>query len=190
VVRDKTFGKATEEPIEASSFLDSMIVTMMDAGGKLPKGTSFTNHAFLDLAGESAKVEGTVGYLVNSVGAKGPAQSAGISSGDLITKIAGKRVTDFWSLTSALERASKKSSFEVEFVSRGQARMITVVTSFRSEVAEDPSLNREAAPKVADVTPITASSVADELLKLAKLKDQGLLSEREFENEKRKLLSK
>ena len=51
----------------------------------------------------------------------------------------------------------------------------------------DKNLARQKTAQV--VQPTSTSSVADELMKLAKLKDAGVLSEEEFNTQKNKLLN-
>lgn len=188
-MEDKTFGKAEENEIKSPRFHDSMIVLMLDAGGQLPKGTSFPNHALLDLSGESREVNGEVGYYVLAVGGNGPAAEAGILAEDLIVRVAGRRVRDFDSLQIGLEKAAQRSEFEIELFRRGKIEVSRVQTRFRPTVVED------IAPKAlssvsANTTQAPTASIADELSKLAKLKEQGLLTQKEFDDEKRKLLAK
>jgi hypothetical protein len=61
--------------------------------------------------------------------------------------------------------------------------LIKSINSFLSAYHEKP----QAAPTVASAAP--PSSVADELAKLASLKQQGVLTEQEFEEQKRRILT-
>lgn len=188
-MEDKTFGKAEETEIKSARFHDNMIVLMLGAGGQLPKGTSFPNHALLDLSGESREVNGEIGYYVVRVGGNGPAAEAGISEEDLIVRVAGRRVRDFDSLQLGLEKAAQRSEFEVEFFRRGKIEVSRVQTRFRPTVAEDIA-PKALSSDIANTTRAPEASIADELSKLAKLKEQGLLTQKEFDDEKRKLLAK
>lgn len=78
-----------------------------------------------DLA-ESFGFEGTDGVLVSDVTEGGPADKAGLESGDIITRIGDRRTTNMSQLRNAVAGTKPGTKVELEFVRNGQRRTETV----------------------------------------------------------------
>ncbi|WP_439486900.1 SHOCT domain-containing protein [Blastomonas fulva] len=117
------------------------------------------------------------------------AEGAGLQAGDVVTKIAGKRFKNSEGYLDATAKAASKPTYEIEYQRAGQARKSTLDRALRPAVTEQVV----AIPGV-PAAPVTSGnanlSVADELEKLAALRDKGILSGDEFEAQKKKLLSR
>lgn len=93
----------------------------------------------------------------------------------------------------ATAKAAKTPTYKVELERGGKIVVLTVERAFRPPVtaADYASFQPEKTAPVAVAVvaaPAAAGSVADELAKLAKLKADGVLTEAEFEAQKKKLL--
>jgi C-terminal processing protease CtpA/Prc len=113
-----------------------------------------------------------------------PADKAHLEVGDVVTKIAGKTFKNTDGYLDATAKAAESPTYEVEFIRAGQPMKATLERAFR------PTWTEAVTPAVSAPTPQLAaqSSVADELLKLKKLKDDGVITNEQFEAQKTKLL--
>jgi putative serine protease PepD len=68
-------------------------------------------HAYLGIG--TGEAPGTTGALVGSVTAGGPAQSAGLKAGDVVTAIGGKRITGSGDLVAAIASHSPGDSIKI-----------------------------------------------------------------------------
>jgi putative serine protease PepD len=68
-------------------------------------------HAYLGIG--TGEAPGTTGALIGSVTAGGPAQSAGLKAGDVVTAIEGKRITGSGDLVSAIASHSPGDSIKI-----------------------------------------------------------------------------
>lgn len=181
-------GQIKRTDLTDNQFRNSMISFLTGAGGKVPPGTTYPNHADLGLEGNFKAVDRQVGFSVSSVASGGAAERAGVKWKDFILRIAGKRVFNQQSFLSATEKAAQKSRYEVELMRGGAKQKIIVERAFRlAATAEVEPYQLSATPPSYPLTQGVVS-VADELSKLAKLKADGLLTAEEFEALKTKLI--
>lgn len=189
-----TFGGVNRYPLDGDSDFNELLNFMIRAGGELPPGATFPNHAYLGLQGDQLAKEGV---RVDLFEKDSPAELAGVRVGDLITRIAGKRLKsdqDWW---EAVARAARSETFEVEILRNGEKIRLSVQRAFRAPIKEPPppalpqdileeAIGAKEEPK--PQTFIQPLSVADEIAKFAKLRDEGVITEEEFQEQKRKLL--
>jgi predicted metalloprotease with PDZ domain len=116
------------------------------------------------------------------------AESAGLQVGDIIVGIAKKHFKDASQFLDATAKAAGTPTYEVEFRRNGQSLKLNVESRLRPPVTASVVATPEPAPAVPAPQTITATSVSDELTKLAKLRDQGILTPEEFTLQKKKLL--
>lgn len=181
------FGQVKRVDFDGPPFHNNVMGFMTAAGGKFPKGTTFPNHVFMGFQAESI-ADGNYRVLrVTEVTADSPAARSGMQVGDLVTRVAGKRFKDDNDYLDALEKAANHPSYEVQVDRRGASLKLAIDRQFRPAV-DDVVVANEDVDKPGQV-PI-AGSVADELGKLLALKEKGVLSQDEFEVEKKKLLSR
>lgn len=180
------FGQINRSDFSGAEFHNGMINVTASAGGKLPVGTTFPNHAFVGFDSDTI-VQGKYRLpKITKLHSGSPAEQAGLQVGDILTKVAGERIKNFdkdW--LDAAARAAKEPSYEVELIRDGTKMTVTVARQFRPEWSEVVVAAAESTPSS---SPPSTISVADELAKLAKLKEEGTLTETEFEAQKKKLL--
>jgi putative serine protease PepD len=68
----------------------------------------------------------SVGALIKEVTAGGPAESAGLKAGDLVTKFNGEAILDAGELTAAVRWEAAKSQATLEFVRDGKTQTMTL----------------------------------------------------------------
>jgi hypothetical protein len=102
----------------------------------------------------------------------------------VITKIAGRRVKDDDTVFAALAVAAKTPSYFVEVARDPKPVKLPVARAYREPITQITAMAPTSAPVVA--TP--SASVADEIAKFAKLRADGVITEEEFQAQKRKLL--
>ena len=114
------------------------------------------------------------------------ADKGGIQVGDLVTRVAGERLKNDNDILDAAAKAASKPTYEVEVIRGGKPLKLTLERAFRPSWTEQVV----AAPATVSVpqSQLGALSVADELSKLVKLKSDGVISNEEFEAQKKKLL--
>lgn len=178
------FGQVKRNDFSGPEFHNGAMNFLSAAGGQYPPGTTFPNHAAVgfDLE-EDIPVGKHRGLRVKSVTPGLPGEKAGLLPGDVVTEIAGKRFKTVDDYLDATAKAAKKPAYEVEVLRDTKTVKLTIERAFRPASTEQVvSAARPAAPTGA------TASVADELAKLAKLKSDGILTEVEFEAQKKKLL--
>jgi len=181
------FGQVRRTDFTDVAFHNSAMNLLVGSGGQYPQGTIFPNHAVLGVGLEAASMPQT-GAKITSVEAGSSAEVAGLHVGDVVTRLDGERIKKVDDLWDGLAKASKLASFPVE-VYRGSQRMtVTVPTKMRPEVGVPVWPD---APHVASAAPVATapSSLADELAKFAKLRDDGVITPAEFDTQKAKLLA-
>ncbi|WP_246623616.1 PDZ domain-containing protein [Sphingomonas colocasiae] len=183
------FGQMKRTDFSGPEFHNNILNFLGAAGGKLPVGTRFPNHATIGVTFDTTTVGKFMALRVTKIEPGSPAERAGIQIGDLITQVAKKRFKDPNSFLDATAKAATLPTYEVGIERSGKMLSIPVERAFRADIAEavQPIVVASAAPPPPPAAPI---SVADELQKLAKLKETGVLTEAEFEAEKRRLLSR
>lgn len=183
------FGQTRRTDFDGPEFQNSAISFMMGAGGKLPRGTMFPNHVMMGLQGKNTPMGSHAGLYITSVDAGGPAESAGLVSGDIIIRIGSKRLKSPDDWLDATASVTKNATYPVEVVRDGKPKTVTLARAFRPAISEEVAPIAVAPPAVSpDPAATPPPSLADEMAKLAKLKADGVLSEAEFQAAKAKLL--
>lgn len=182
------FGQTKRTDFSGPEFHNSLTGFLTGAGGKLPQGTTFPNHVVMGFDADDRVVDGYLAMTITKIETGSAADRVGLQTGDVVTRIAGKRFKNFEDYLDATAKAASKPTYDVEYQRSGQARKVTLDRAFRPTVTE-----QVVATAVAPVAPVVSAnaglSVADELEKLAALRDKGILSTGEFEAQKKKLLS-
>ncbi len=182
-------GQTKRTDFSGPAFHNNIMTFMSSAGGQFPVGTTFPHHVFLGAGFEEARIGKTIGLRITKLEADGPGARAGLQVGDTITNVAGKKFKDIGDLLDAFAKATKTPTYGVDVVRAGKSMSVTVERAYRSPWTEAVVATPSRATALASATPIPPISVADELAKLAKLKSDGVLTDAEFEAQKRKLLA-
>lgn len=180
------FGQTKRTDFSGASFHNSMINFMAAAGGKYPPGTTFPNHAALGVNVENVPEGKYTAFRITEIFPDSAAARAGLQLGDVVEQISGKRFKNVDDYLDATAKAAATATYPVEISRNGKRMTVTVERAFRSAIADTVVAKAEAA--LAPPTATQPVSVADEIAKLAKLKDEGLLTEAEFEAQKKKML--
>jgi len=182
------FGQTQQTDLASDNYHNTVMTFFEGSGGVYPQGTMFPNHAL-----------GGFGYEVVERPAKalklteltegGAFDQAGLQPGDLVLKIAGERTKDTTDILDALHKAAKYPTYQVQFLRDGQKQEVDVERVYR------PTIDQRLEPRMAEsdeamgsTTIVEATSIADELAKFAKLRDDGIITDAEFEAQKAKLL--
>ncbi len=184
------FGQMKRTDFSGPEFHNSIIAFMGAAGGKLPKGTTFPNHVMVGVQGASTPLGKYVGLYITKVDPGSPADAAGLVPGDIISRVGDKLMKntgeDWLDATAAV---LKNPTYPVEVIHNGKKKLVTLTRALRPPISDDivplaPAI--PANPGLATATP----SIADEMVKLAKLKAEGVITDAEFQAAKAKLLSR
>jgi hypothetical protein len=181
------FGQMKRNDFSGPEFHNSIINFMSAAGGSLPIGTSFPNHVVMGFEAKDVSVGKYIGQEITQITEGSAVQKAGLVPGDIITKIAGKKFKNYDNFLDATAKAAKSPTYEIEFQRNGKSQTAMLTRAFRDPITESAK-PRELAVKEKPAA-IQPASIADEIAKLAKLKDDKLLTEEEFQSQKAKLLS-
>jgi predicted metalloprotease with PDZ domain len=125
---------------------------------------------------------------VTEVDPGSPAEAAGIRPNDVVFSVAGKKFKRFDDYLDATAKAAATPTYPVEFMRDGKSMKVTVTRAFRPDWSEAVVAEPAKETPSTFVSGSAAPSVADELAKLAKLRDDGVLTNDEFEAQKKKLL--
>ncbi len=180
------FGQVQRVDFDNAEFHNSIMNFLGGSGGKLPIGTTFPNHVVMGVEMDNVPNGKSRALLVKSVTPSLPAERAGILAGDLIVRISGRDFKDDDEYLNAIEKAAKTPTYKVDIVRNTEKLSVTLDREFRPATTETAVANTTLAQSD---QPNRPSSVADELSKLLKLKEQGVLTELEFEAQKKRLLS-
>ncbi len=180
------FGQMQRAPFSGADFHNGIMNFLISAGGAFPAGTTFPNHTVLGVQGKVASRGRSAVYEVAEVTPGGAADRAGLKAGDVITSVAGKKFKTDSDFLDCLAKATKAPTYPLDVTRDGSALPLTVDREYRPTATQVASSAEEPAPEAAPVAP--ALSVADELAKLLKLKEQGVLTQDEFDSQKSKLL--
>lgn len=180
------FGQMKRTDFSGPEFQNSIMNFLAAAGGKYPVGTTFPNHVFMGVQIADVPQGKYVGLRIGEATANGAAANAGIQIGDILTSIAQKRFKNAGDFLDATAKAAESPTYEVELVRSGSPMKVKLERIFRPSFSE--AIIAKAEPTAPPAQPSTQLSVADELLKLAKLKNDGLLTDDEFTKQKMKLL--
>jgi hypothetical protein len=180
------FGQTKRTDFSGASFHNGMMNFMAAAGGKYPPGTSFPNHALLGVDVEDVTEGKYAAFRITKIYPDSAAAKAGFQVGDVVEQISGKRFKNVDDYLDATAKAAEGATYPVDISRNGKRMTITAERSFRPAATEQVVAKVDAAPLVNPQG--QPASTADEIGKLAKLKDQGLITEAEFEAQKKKLL--
>lgn len=182
-------GQTRRTDFAGPEFHNGMMNFMLQAGGAYPQGTTFPNHVILGVAFADAQAVpgGGMGAPVRLVEPGSPAEHAGIRTGDIITSIAKKRFKNLGQLLDAQAKAAETSTYEVSLLREGKPLHLMADRAMR------PPITTTVIAAAVPVQPVLQPAVvqlspADELMKLATLRDKGVITSEEFESQKKKLL--
>lgn len=177
-------GQTRRTDFSGPAYYNGMMNILLGHGGQLPPGTTFNNVAYLGV--EFAKNSGAV---IGTVFPESAAAEAGMQPGDQLLRLAGEKIKTPNDFFDGLAKASKLTSFPVEVLRGSQKLTLTVPTRIRPPVGA-PTWPEPATPvDHALVASPPPSSIADELSKFAKLRDDGVITAAEFETQKQRLLA-
>ena len=185
------FGQTQRTDLQTENYHNNVMGFFIVIGGLYPPGTEFPNHAAMNIDYEFV-TEPRKGLIIADLDSDGAFASAGLQKGDIVTRIARERIKNNNDVSDGLHKATKSESFDLEFYRGNQKMDVAVAVSFRPTAGPLPEpIAAEPEPAVVATTIIQSEiSVADELAKLASLRDAGILSEEEFVDQKTKLLER
>ena len=182
------FGQTQRTDLASENYHNNVMGFFQLIGGLYPPNTEFPNHAAMATGYEFVETPRD-GMLLTKVEPNGPFDRAGLQDGDLITRIAGERIADNDDVSDGLHKAIGAGTFEVEYYRAGEKKKVSVQREFRAAVGPLPELAVTAASQPASTTIVQNQfSVAEELARFAALRDQGLLTDAEFQAQKARLL--
>ena len=181
------FGQTQRTDLENTKYHNTVMSFFENVGGTLPMGTTFPNHAHGGFAFEPVEAP-EKGLRLTELVPGGAFADAGLQPGDVVTRIAKERTKDFTDVHDALRKGVKDATYEVEFYRGGSKEKVSVERRYRASIDTrlPPRESASAAPE--STTVIAQVSMADELAKFAKLRDDGIITAEEFEAQKAKLL--
>jgi hypothetical protein len=185
------FGQVRRTDFSGPEFHNSLMGFMGAAGGRAPIGTTYPNHAAMGFQADPVQRGKNIGLRARDVQPDWAGAKAGLQNGDVVFRIAGKTFKNDGDYLDATAKAAKTATYPVEIERDGKTVVLTVERAFRPSVtaADYASFQPvQDAPIQVAVAPSASGSVADELAKLAKLKADGVLTDAEFEAQKKKLL--
>jgi hypothetical protein len=182
------FGQTRRTDFAGPEFQNSIFNFMGAAGGQFPIGTTFPNHVVLGFKPVDVALGSYHGMRITEFAEPSAAAKAGLQVGDVVTAIDGKRFKKSDDYLDATAQAAGKPTYAVEYLRDGKKMVATLERQFR------PAINQTLAaahPTIVPPQPAVAppASFADELGKLAKLRESGVLTAAEFEAQKQKLLA-
>lgn len=182
------FGQNQRTDLASDNYHNTVMTFFEGTGGAFPQGTIFPNHAQGGFRYEAVETPDK-GLRLTELTEGGAFDEAGLRVGDLVLRIAGERTKDYTDILDALHRAAKEPTYPVEFLRAGSKQKLDVARTYRPEITTrlEPMMAKAEATG-GNTTIVQAASVADELAKFAKLRDDGIISEEEFEAQKAKLL--
>jgi len=185
------FGQTQRIELGNENYHNTAMGFMAYLGGIYPPGTQFPNHASMNIEYEFVKAP-QEGMRVKAVLPDGAFAAAGFMAGDIVSRIAKQRIKNNNDLSDGLHKAIRGQSFEVEFYRNGKLQKANVPVIFRPTAGPLPAAAFNQAPPAPTTTTIVQSefSVAEELQRLADLRDRGILTPAEFDAEKAKLLAR
>lgn len=185
------FGQVRRMELATDKYHNSAMGFFRNVGARYPAGTSYPNHAYAGFESLSLPVQSPEdGLRIVQIVQGSATEEAGLQVGDVVTRVSRERVKNQFDLMDGMRKAIKSLTYEVEFY-RGRAKQkVTLERRHRAvEVAPDPSTllaaQVAASPAIQAIMPL---SVADELSKFAKLHQDGVLSDEEFNAQKARLL--
>jgi len=181
------FGQMRRTDFTGPEFYNGIFNFMASAGGQFPVGTTFPNHVVLGFKPSEVILGSYRGMRIDEFAPGSAAARAGLQVGDVVTAVAGKKFKNRDDYLDATAQAAEKPAYAVEYMRNGKKLIASVQREFR------PPITQSVLAQVAPATPVTVgaqpASVADELTKLLKLRDTGVLTQDEFDAQKKKLLA-
>lgn len=184
------FGQDREMNANLKGFHNNAMDMMLAAGGRYPPGTIFPNHAYVGSGFEVTETPKD-GLRLRDLDPEGPFALAGLAEGDVVTRIVGERWKNYGDFYDGLHKAAGEETYEVQFYRSGDKQELMVARAFRAEepVPELMSEPFYSPPEPQTVVVENEISIADELAKFAKLRDDGIITSEEFDAQKARLLS-
>lgn len=180
------FGQTRRTDFAGPEFQNSIFNFMGAAGGQFPIGTTFPNHVVLGIKPTDVSMGAYHGMRIAELAEGSAAAKAGLQIGDIVTAVSGKRFKKQDDYLDATAQAAEQPTYAVEYMRDGKKMTATLERQFRPAITQTIAARPAAIPTPASIPP---SSVADELAKLAKLREAGVLTDAEFEAQKHKLLA-
>jgi hypothetical protein len=180
------FGQVRRTDFDTPAHINSQVLLLLDAGGRLPPGTTFPNHVLAGFDGDYVTYERKQAIRVKTIAAGSPAEKAGLQVDDVVFEIAGKRWKDNNGYLDAAAKAADTATYPVQLSRNGKKVSLILERAFRPVVTAPVVPAAEI--KAADDIPAPVLSVADELTKLADLRERGILTEAEFQAQKVRVL--
>jgi hypothetical protein len=186
------FGQTQRTDFSGPQFQNNILNFLAAAGGQYPPGTTFPSHVTLGIKSTNVPVGDYQGLRIDAVDAGSAAERAGLMTGDIVTSIGGRRFKNREELSDRTARVTKYQWYRVDYIRNGKKKSVNVERQFRPPIAQ--TIMTKAAPSPAAPDKSARASppqifVADELEKLAKLKQAGILTASEFETQKAKVLA-
>lgn len=181
------FGQMKRTDFSGPEFQNSIFSFMSAAGGTFPVGTRFPNHVMMGFKSEDYPMGKNAALRVTEVDPGSPAEVAGIRPDDIVFSVAGKKFKQYDDYLDATAKAAQTPTYVVDLMRDGKPLKVTVARAFRPDWTEVAKPAPDTTPAEA-IKEVAAPSVADELAKLAKLRDDGVLTDAEFDAQKKKLL--
>jgi hypothetical protein len=184
------FGQTKRNEFTDAGSYNAELGMLGTAGGRLPPGTTFPNHAFMGFDADATQQDGKQALRVKTITEGGPAAKAGLQLGDVIYQIAGKRWKDDASYLDATAKAVATSTYKVQVMRSGKPLDLVFERAYRPTVEAPPVINKPTPTAAAaeGAAPPSGGSIADELSKLADLRARGILTDAEFKLQKSRLL--
>lgn len=180
------FGQMKRTDFSGPEFHNGAMNFLGAAGGKLPVGTTFPNHVLMGFDSDDTKIGDFQALRVTKLAPGMPAEKAGMKVGDVVSRVAGKRFKTSDAYLDATAKAAESPSYDVEVYRDGKLVKLTLERALRPTWTEQVVATLAPIDKPAQA--VSPTSVADELAKLAQLKSDGVLTDAEFEAQKKKIL--
>jgi len=181
------FGQMRRTDFTGPEFYNGIFNFMAAAGGQFPVGTTFPNHVVLGFKPTEVALGSYRGMRIDEFAPGSAAARAGLQVGDVVTSVAGKKFKNRDDYLDATAQAAEKPAYAVEYMRNGKKLTVSVQREFRPPITQ--SVLAQAAPAAPATVGAQPASVADELTKLVKLRDTGVLTRDEFDAQKKKLLA-
>ena len=182
------FGQMRRTDYSGPPFHNSAMNLLVSSGGQFPPHTIFPNHAYVGVQFEATEIPER-GAKITNVELESAGEAAGLQVGDVVLRIAGKRAKDAGDIMDGLAKATKSATFPIEVYRQGDKLTLEVETRFRPEIGPPNWPEHDAVASDAKGEMAGPRSIADELAKFAKLRDDGIITEEEFQDQKDRLLS-
>lgn len=181
------FGQTRRTDITGAQFQNDIMLFMAAAGGKYPPGTTFPNHASMGIQADDMQQGKYWVFRIKEIDPGSAAEKAGLRVGDIVNRIAGKQFKNPDDYFDATGKAAETPTYSVEVTRDGRPMTFTLERAFRPTWTQTVTATAEPSQNAGPASG-PQLSVADELLKLKKLKDEGVITQAEFDAQKTKLL--